>query len=182
MATERTALEQLLETMRLEGGGDRGVFYELYGSGIREALLPLAELLELNLETNPELVELTALSFSGDGASSRAQELREIIEAKRSAASDEVTGEPKLLWKFEWDVGRMGTVESTFVATQSEIDAAVGEQVYFGEILGKHSDVYGPLEAKDLEVISRDPNEIAVFERTVGSTGHNPLDYIEDYE
>ena len=177
----RNAVSELIETMRDEADGDRGVFYELYGSGIRDALAPLAELLELNIATNPELVELTALSLQGDGGSRRADELRAQIEAKQEAgtASSADAVEPKKLWKFQWDVPRMGTVDSTFVATQSEIDGAMGSRVYFGEILGKHSEIYGTLDAEDLEVLSEDQDEIAIFERTVGSTGHCPLDYIE---
>jgi len=165
--------------MRDEADGDRGVFYD---SGIQDALAPLAELLELNIATNPELVELTALSLQGDGGSARADELRAQIEAKQGAdgaTSSADAAEPKKLWKFQWDVPRMGTVDSTFVATQSEIDEAMGSRVYFGEILGKHSEIYGTLDPEDLEVLSEDQDEIAIFERTVGGTGHCPLDYIE---
>lgn len=178
-------ISELIETMRDEADGERGVFYELYGSGIRNALAPLAELLELNLATNPELVELTALSLQGKGGSRLADELRAQIEAKREGRSARPADpaadseEPKKLWKFQWDVPRMGTVDSTFVATQSEIDGAMGSRVYFGEILGKHSEIYGTLDPEDLEVLSEDQDEIAIFERTVGSTGHCPLDYIE---
>lgn len=88
---------------------------------------------------------------------------------------------PKL-WRFHWDCGRQGDVESVFVATQGEIDAAVGSQVYFGEILGKHSEVYGELEPKDLTLLSEDPALIALFQQHVGATGHSPLDYLEEDE
>lgn len=180
MATE-SAIAALIETMRDEADGDRGVFYELYGSGIQDALAPLAELLELNIATNPELVELTALSLQGDGNSGRADELRALIMAKRPAATADGSDaeDPKKLWKFQWDVGRMGIVDSTFVATQSEIDGLIGKGIHFGEILGKHSDISGVLEREDIEVLSEDQGEIAAFERTVGSTGHNPFDYYE---
>lgn len=88
---------------------------------------------------------------------------------------------PKL-WRFYWDCGRQGAVEAVFVATQAEIDAALGSAVYFGEILGKHSDVHGQLDAEDLTLLSDDPALVALFREHVGSTGHSPLDYLEEDE
>ncbi len=59
------------------------------------------------------------------------------------------------LYSFEWDCGRMGFVEGLFVATEEEIKDAIDKEVYFGEILGKHSEVYGTLEQGDLKAIGR---------------------------
>lgn len=47
----------VIEEMREEGEGSRGAFYEAWGSGISNLLLPLAELLEDASDSNPELVE-----------------------------------------------------------------------------------------------------------------------------
>ena len=52
----------------------------------------------------------------------------------------------KKLYKFYWDCGRQGDIESIFIATEKDIKANIGEEVYFGEILGKHSEIYGILE------------------------------------
>lgn len=87
--------------------------------------------------------------------------------------------DPLKLWRFHWDCGRQGDVESVFVATQAEIDGAVGTEIYFGEILGKHSEVYGTIEKGDLTLISEDTQLVDIFAKHVGSTGHNPLDYLE---
>jgi len=173
-----TELNELIEAIREEANGDRGELYELHGSEIRPVLKPLAELLQRSANTQPELTEMVALALFGRGGSGTYAKLSSELEAKDAAVESGVEN-PKKLWKFQWDVGRMGMVESTFVATQSEINEVIGSEVYFGEILGKHSDIYGTLDAEDLQVISEDQDEIAVFERTVGSTGHNPLDYIE---
>ena len=51
----------------------------------------------------------------------------------------------KVLVHFEWDCGRQGMVDGLFVTTQEKIDAAIGTEVYFGEILGKHSEIFGKL-------------------------------------
>lgn len=93
----------------------------------------------------------------------------------------------KVLYKFFWDCGRMGEVESVFIATPDEVANVIGKDVYFGEILGKHSDVYGTLEESEFTIISDDQEKIEWLKGVAGSTisGYNPLDYIyieEDYE
>lgn len=84
------------------------------------------------------------------------------------------------LWKFSWDCGRMGQLDGLFVATQEEVDKVIGKEIYFGEVLGKHSDIMGNLEIEDLTEIKIDEeaiNEIvaAVGDKTI--SGYNPLDY-----
>jgi hypothetical protein len=88
----------------------------------------------------------------------------------------------RLLVRFEWDCGRMGTVEGLFVATQEELDKAYGKHVYFGEILGKHSDIDGTLTVEDITVVSEEQWFIAKLVALLGSTisGYNPLSYIEE--
>lgn len=54
-----------------------------------------------------------------------------------------VADPPVYLWKFEWNLGRSGSVSGLFSATQAEVDTVIGREVYFGSILGKHSEVYG---------------------------------------
>ena len=86
------------------------------------------------------------------------------------------------LYKFHWDCGRMGDLDGLFVAEASEIEALIGKTVYFGEVLGKHSDMYGTLDAEDLVVKSDDQEFIAKLIEVVGAgtiSGHNPLDYYE---
>lgn len=84
------------------------------------------------------------------------------------------------VWKFYWDCGRQGSVDSIFVARESELKEIYGKTVYFGEVLGKHSEVYGDLESSEFSVISDDPKFVELFKEHIGSTGHNPFDYLED--
>ncbi len=88
----------------------------------------------------------------------------------------------KKLWKFRWDCRGMGEVEGLFVADDQQIEDAVGKRVYFGEILGKHSDVYGTLDYLDLTVLSIDQDFIGKCESIEGllPQGYNPLDYLEE--
>ena len=89
----------------------------------------------------------------------------------------------KLLVHFQWYVHRMGTVESLFICTQEEIDNAIGKELYFGEILGKHSEIYGTLDKEDITVKSDDQDFIDKLQDIIGSTtisGHNPLSYFKE--
>lgn len=89
----------------------------------------------------------------------------------------------KKLYKFYWYCGRMGSVSGLFVAEESAIEKALGKTVYFGEILGKHSDIHGELSVEDLTIMSDDPEFIAKLAEVIGSehiSGRNPLDYLEE--
>lgn len=88
------------------------------------------------------------------------------------------------LWKFYWDCGRSGDVEGLFVASQEQVDNAIGQQVWFGEILGKHSEVYGTLEEGDIVKIDVSSEVIAQLTPHLGMdwSGYNPLDYLEEEE
>lgn len=85
------------------------------------------------------------------------------------------------LYKFNWDCGRMGEVEGIFIASEKEIKEKIGEEVYFGEILGKHSDVFGVLDKKDLQEIKLSENTLKEIKEVLGTTisGYNPLEFIE---
>ena len=81
--------------------------------------------------------------------------------------------------------GRMGVVEGLFVANKEDVENAIGSEVHFGEVLGKHSDVYGTLDEEDLVLKSDDQAFIRQFVDIMGIgaiSGYNPLDYIEEEE
>lgn len=89
----------------------------------------------------------------------------------------------KKLFSFYWDCGRMGSLEGLFVSTQEEVDKVIGKEVYFGEVLGKHSEVYGTLSAEDLKVIEIDQSAIDQIVAVTGEniSGYNPIAYYNDY-
>jgi len=84
-----------------------------------------------------------------------------------------------VLYKFQWDCGRMGTVRGVFAATKEKVNESIGKDVYFGEILGKHSEVHGTLDQKDLVVLTEDQNFIS---KAIGfgliPFGYSPLEYL----
>ena len=87
------------------------------------------------------------------------------------------------LWHFHWDCGRMGDLSSLFLATEEEVKGVVGRHIYFGEVLGKHSEIHGDIEEGDIELVTDDAHVCKVLsEKLDGKTlsGTNPLDYLEE--
>ena len=86
-----------------------------------------------------------------------------------------------------FDCGRMGCLESVFIADDvivKEITSS-SSSVYFGEVLGKHSEIYGHIGEAEIEIKSEDQELIAKLEELFGETisGHNPVEiYLEQKE
>lgn len=88
------------------------------------------------------------------------------------------------VYKFYCDFRRMGELEGVFVSNSEDIKAAIGQTAYFGEVLGKHSDVWCELDDSMFTLVSEDPNVVDVIVKHRLSSGYNPLSYInqEDEE
>lgn len=90
----------------------------------------------------------------------------------------------KAIYKFHWDVGRMGNLNGLFIAEKDDVEKIIGSHIYFGEVLGKHSEVYGDLNEEDLEMKTDDQEFISKLQKilNVESTisGYNPFDYYEE--
>jgi len=86
------------------------------------------------------------------------------------------------LWSFNLDCGRMGELESLFVANESDIESAIGKTVYFGEVLGKYSEIFFKLEKDMLKEVGGAILAIGLFVvfKSHNICGKNPLDYIEE--
>lgn len=83
------------------------------------------------------------------------------------------------LYKFYWYCGRMGDLEGLFFATKKEIDSIVGQHIHFGEVLGKHSEISGTIENKDITIIDINTEAKQALLNACGRTlsGYNPFDY-----
>lgn len=91
----------------------------------------------------------------------------------------------KKLFEYYWEVGRMGRLEGLFIATQEEVDNAIGKHLSFGEVLGKHSDIEGELWKTEITVRSEDQDLIQKLEEIFEGrniSGYNPLDYLPEEE
>jgi hypothetical protein len=85
--------------------------------------------------------------------------------------------------------GRMGSLEGMFVLGETEWDRlqkliADKTEVYFGEVLGKHSEVVTALKGDDFKVLTEDQSWLdkAVELKVDLNSGHNPLSYFDDME
>ncbi|SOK58440.1 hypothetical protein [Yersinia phage fHe-Yen9-04] len=85
------------------------------------------------------------------------------------------------LYEFCLDCGRMGDLTGLFIATEDELRALQGMTIYFGEALGKHSEVsIDDFKFEDhCTVKSDDSEKIDWLIGLLGYTlsGYNPLDY-----
>lgn len=86
------------------------------------------------------------------------------------------------LYRFFWDGGRAGQIESLFFATPEQIDNLIGKTIYLGDVLGKHSDVSGTVEVGDIKKIelSKKTLEEMHIILTDSVCGYNPLTYLDD--
>ncbi len=59
------------------------------------------------------------------------------------------------MWKFSFG-GDYGCLYGLFKATYRQVFEIMGREVYFGEVFGKHSEVYGEIEDDDITFITDD--------------------------
>lgn len=87
----------------------------------------------------------------------------------------------KAVYKLHFDCGRMGTLHGIFVEEKEKVEtlAKSGKEIYFGEVLGKHSEITGPLSEEDYTMISDDPTVVGIVENYGLTCGFNPVEYAE---
>ena len=73
-----------------------------------------------------------------------------------------------------------GDIKGIFIETESNIKSLPGFKVYFGEILGKHSEVEFVIEKRDLKLVTNEPEAIKIFEKYNLATGINPFECVTD--
>jgi hypothetical protein len=90
----------------------------------------------------------------------------------------------KAIYKMSLDFGRMGDLTGVFVADTKDVEELIksNKEIYFGEVLGKHSEVMSTISSEDLELVTSDESFIELFEKYDLSNGYNPFDYIEEEE
>lgn len=86
----------------------------------------------------------------------------------------------KGVYRFYWDCGRNGDLNGIFSADKSDVEKVIGCRIDFGEVLGKHSEVYGTIDPEDIFLITEDPVAVNIFDLHGFESGYNPLNYISD--
>lgn len=74
----------------------------------------------------------------------------------------------KKLYKWECYFGRMGSLDSVFIADDEFIQSIIGATAMFGEVLGKHSDISCILASDQFEVKSENQLVIQELEEIFG--------------
>jgi hypothetical protein len=85
----------------------------------------------------------------------------------------------KAIYKMNFDYGRSGSLEGVFVAEKEHVKILVDKkiEIYFGEVLGKHSEVVGIVTESEIKMISDNPEVVEIFEKHDLSSGYNPFGY-----
>ena len=85
----------------------------------------------------------------------------------------------KALFKMNFDCGRNGNLQGVFIADTEDVRYLVKNNisVYFGEVLGKHSDVSGCVDESEITMITTDENVISVVCEHELESGYNPFDH-----
>lgn len=85
----------------------------------------------------------------------------------------------KALFKMDFDCGRMGNLEGVFIADTEDVEYLVNNKisVYFGEVLGKHSEISGCVAESEIKQITTDENVIKIVEEYGLNSGYNPFEY-----
>lgn len=83
----------------------------------------------------------------------------------------------KAIYKLNFDCGRMGELTGVFVADTEKVRVLVDQQieVYFGEVLGNHSEIYGPVSDKEIVMVSDSKDAVDLVESLKLQTGFNPF-------
>jgi hypothetical protein len=85
----------------------------------------------------------------------------------------------KGIYRLNFDCGRMGDLSGIFIANKEHVKVLIENkiQVYWGEVLGKHSEIYGPVDESEIVLVSDSPEAIKVIEDLGLENGYNPFDY-----
>jgi hypothetical protein len=67
------------------------------------------------------------------------------------------------VYKYSENFGRMGQLDSVFVAEESDVARMMGKRVYLGEVLGKHSEVSATITGDTVKVVSDDQAIVEFF-------------------
>ena len=86
----------------------------------------------------------------------------------------------KGIYKFYRDCDRFGSLEGIFIEDSDRIEASIGKEMYFYEVLGKHSEITLDLEEVDIVLVTEDENIISLFEENQMQMGINPIEYLRE--
>lgn len=116
---------------------------------------------------------------------SRAKEIAAATLEKRAYCAGNVASEDFAVYRWERKFGRRsGTLSGVFVEDKERMQHAINTKVdlYFYDMLGKHSEYVVPLEESQVKMISDERHVIDLVSREGLAHGVNPLDYVRRWE
>lgn len=83
----------------------------------------------------------------------------------------------KSIFKLHAECGRQGTLYGLFIAENQQVEKLIESEikVYFGEVLGKHSEIFGSLSDEDIEFITDDQSVVEMVEINNLCVGFDPF-------
>jgi len=84
------------------------------------------------------------------------------------------------IYRWSESFGRMGSLNGIFTAREDEVADFIGKHVYFGEVLGKYSDIECDLTAEQFELLTNDADFVEKFKRFGLSTGTDPIQKLRE--
>lgn len=83
------------------------------------------------------------------------------------------------LYKMNFACGRNGDLTGLFIAKDTLVKCLIDHKirVYFGEVLGKHSEIWGYLDEREIKLVTQDPKVLEVVKDFDLESGFNPFSY-----
>jgi len=88
------------------------------------------------------------------------------------------------LYRFDVSFRRGGKLSGIFIAKKEDVDNLIKNSttVWFGEILGKHSEIVLDMEDDMFTMLTDEQNVLDIVRKYNLENGYNPFDYIEEEE
>lgn len=96
-----------------------------------------------------------------------------LILRKRAVNPD--WNKKEVVYRWGWSC-RAGDLDGIFVSRPDIVELAFDRMAYFGDVLGKYSNIHFELKPSQFETLSDDLNVVEFVKRR-GRTGYNPLNY-----
>lgn len=84
------------------------------------------------------------------------------------------------VFKYSENFARMGSLVGVFIAELDDVECADGQEVYLGEVLGKHSEVSASINSETVKLVSSDPAIVALVREHGLESGVNPIASLGD--
>ena len=86
------------------------------------------------------------------------------------------------LYKYSEHFGSQGMLEGLFFATAQDMQSMMNKEIYFGEVLGKHSEVETIIKKDSVTLITDDAEEVQRLQKLGIQVGIDLTDYLDQVE